>query len=54
MPMKGTRFVYWEDGDFFLGHLEDYPDYLTQGKSLEDLKEHLVDLYRDLILKKLS
>jgi hypothetical protein len=32
----------------YLGYLEDYPDYMTQGESEEDLKEHLLDLYRDL------
>ncbi len=30
------------------GYLEEFPDYLTQGESLEDLQEHLRDLYRDL------
>ena len=28
--------------------MEEFPDYLTQGESMEDLKEHLRDLYRDL------
>ena len=46
--MKGPRFVYWQDGQFWLGHLEEFPDYLTQGESLEDLKAHLRDLYHDL------
>lgn len=46
--MKNLRFVYWRDGRDWLGYLEDFPDYQTQGKSLEDLKEHLRDLYRDL------
>ncbi len=32
----------------WLGHLDDYPDYLTQGTSIEDLKEHLLDLHQDL------
>ena len=32
----------------WLGYLEDYPDYMTQGESLEDLREHLRDLYADL------
>ena len=32
----------------WLGYLEDYPDYMTQGESLADLKAHLRDLYRDL------
>jgi hypothetical protein len=24
-----------------------YPDYMTQGTSLDDLKEHLLDLFKD-------
>jgi predicted RNase H-like HicB family nuclease len=48
--MKGPRYVYWQDGQFWLGYLEEYPDYMTQGESLEDLREHLRDLYADLSL----
>ena len=32
----------------WLGYLEEFPDYLTQGESLAELEEHLRDLYRDL------
>ena len=32
----------------WLGYLEDYPDYLTQGTSIEDLEDHLRDLFQDL------
>lgn len=32
----------------WLGYLEDYPDYSTQGESLKDLEDHLLDLYKDL------
>ena len=46
--MKTLRYVYWQDGDMWLGYLEDYPDYLTQGDSIEDLEEHLRDLHQDL------
>ena len=46
--MKGLRYVYWQDGQFWLGYLEEYPDYMTQGESLEDLQDHLRDLYADL------
>jgi hypothetical protein len=42
------RYVHWKDKDFYLGYLEDYPDYMTQGETEEDLKEHLMDLYQDL------
>ena len=43
-----VRFVHWQEGDAWIGYLQDYPDYWTQGESLEDLKEHLRDLYADL------
>ena len=46
--MNGVRYVYWQDEQFWLGYLEQYPDYVTQGESLEDLQEHLRDLYADL------
>jgi len=46
--MKSIRYVFWQDGDAWLGHLEEYPDYLTQGESLSDLEEHLRDLHKDL------
>lgn len=32
----------------WLGYFEDYPDYLTQGETVEELEENLRDLYRDL------
>ncbi|MGK7943614.1 MAG: type II toxin-antitoxin system HicB family antitoxin [Microcystaceae cyanobacterium] len=31
-----------------LGYLEDYPDYWTEGESLDELKENLQDIYKDL------
>jgi hypothetical protein len=46
--MPTVKFVYWEDNGDWLGYLQDYPDYLTQGESLDDLKEHLQDLYKDI------
>lgn len=46
--MKTLSFTYWQDGECWLGHLEEFPDYITQGVSLEDLKAHLLDLYHDL------
>jgi hypothetical protein len=46
--MQTLKFVHWQDGDAFLGYLLDYPDYWTQGDTLDDLKHHLADLYRDL------
>ena len=46
--MQTVKYVHWQVGDAWLGYLEDYPDYWTQGESLEDLLEHLKDLFNDL------
>ncbi len=46
--MQTVKFVYWQEDDAWLGYLEEFPDYWTQGETLDDLKEHLRDLYHDL------
>jgi predicted RNase H-like HicB family nuclease len=46
--MNTIRYVHWKDHDMWLGYLEDYPDYVTQGESIQDLEAHLKDLYEDL------
>jgi predicted RNase H-like HicB family nuclease len=46
--MKTIRYVYWQDGDMWLGYLEDYPDYHSQGESLEELQENLKDIFQDV------
>ncbi len=44
-----TRYVYWQEDDTWLGYLDEFPDYWTQGIDLEDLREHLKDLYMELL-----
>lgn len=46
--MAAIRYIYWQEDDAWLGYLEEFPDYWTQGETLDDLKAHLLDLYRDL------
>ncbi len=46
--MQVAKIVYWEEDGAWIGYLQEYPDYWTQGESIEDLKEHLRDVYRDL------
>jgi predicted RNase H-like HicB family nuclease len=46
--MDIKKYVYWQDDDMWLGYLEEYPDYITQGISLEELKENLRDIYQGL------
>ena len=42
------KYVYWQDEDMWLGYLEDYPDYWTQGETEAELKENLLDIYQEL------
>ncbi len=46
--MKKAKYVYWHENGFWIGYLQDFPDYWTQGETLSELKEHLQDLYNDL------
>ncbi|UCF39328.1 MAG: type II toxin-antitoxin system HicB family antitoxin [Acidobacteriota bacterium] len=46
--MTTVRYVYWQDGEFWLGYFEEFPEYLTQALSLTELEENLRELYRDL------
>ena len=46
--MQAAGCVYWQDGDMWLGYLEEYPDYITQGKTLHELQLNLRDIYQEL------
>ncbi len=46
--MASAGFTYWQDQEMWLGFLDQYPDYVTQGTSLDDLKAHLLDLFKEL------
>lgn len=48
VDMKKTQYTWWRDGKYYLGFLNDYPDYLTQGTSKRELTENLIDLLKDL------
>jgi Mn-containing catalase len=46
--MKTVEYTFWKDGEFFLGYLNEYPDYQTQAYSKEELQENLKDLLLDI------
>jgi predicted RNase H-like HicB family nuclease len=41
-----VQYTYWQDGKFFVGFLDDYPDDSTQGVSLAELEEALIEVYQ--------
>jgi predicted RNase H-like HicB family nuclease len=46
--MKTVKVVCWQDEGLWLGYLQDYPDYWTQGETPDELRANLRDLYADL------
>lgn len=48
LHMRMTPYVYYQEDDIWVGWLEAYPDYRTQGASLEELEENLRDIQQEL------
>jgi hypothetical protein len=46
--LETLKFVYYQENEFWVGWLEEYPDYRTQGISLDELKDNLRDIYQEL------
>jgi predicted RNase H-like HicB family nuclease len=48
LGMEKLKYIYWQDDGMWLGYLEDYPDYMTQGETMEELQDNLKDIYKEL------
>ena len=46
--METKKFIYYQETDMWVGWLEEYPDYRTQGTTLDELKENLADIYLEI------
>jgi len=40
---------YWEDEGWLVGKLKEIPGVFSQGKTLEELKENVIDAYRMML-----
>lgn len=52
--MKKMSFTYWRDGKFYIGFLNQYPDYQTQGTTKSELTENLKDLLTGIESREVS
>ena len=43
------NYVYRQYDDYYVGHLVEFPEYDTQGKTIEELELMLKSLYADLM-----
>ncbi len=46
--MEKMNYIYWQDEGMWLGYLEEYPDYMTQGESIEELEDNLKDIFQEI------
>ena len=50
IKMENIKFIYYQENGLWVGWLEKYPDYRTQGVTPDELKQNLKDIYDDLYL----
>ena len=43
--------VYWKGEKFWVGKLLEYPDIITQGKTLKELEENMKEAYMLMIME---
>ena len=46
--MNAIKYIYWQDENMWLGYLEEFPDYWTQGETMAELEENLRDVHQEL------
>ena len=39
---------YKKKNDWFIGHIQEYPDYESQGRTLDELKKNLIEIHNDI------
>jgi hypothetical protein len=40
-----VSYTFWKDNDFYIGYIDAYPQYPTQGEDLADLEKGLTEIY---------
>ena len=48
VTIKTLKYVCWQEDHMWLGYLEEFPDYITQGETQEKLQENLKGIYAEL------
>lgn len=43
---------YWKDGDFYVGELIEVPGVMSQGETLPELKENILDAYQLMLAER--
>ena len=44
------KIVYWKSEKFWLGKILEHPEIMSQGETLEELEENLIDAYKLMLM----
>ena len=42
--------IYWKSDKFWLGRLREFPEIMTQGRTLKELEENMRDAYQMMVM----
>lgn len=48
MKRREIHITYWRDADGYVGRADEYPEYMTQGDTLEELEANIRSLVEDI------
>ena len=40
---------YKKEKEWFIGHIQEYPYYESQGKTMDELRENLIEIYNGIV-----
>jgi len=49
LMQRRLTLIYWKSDQFWLGKLQEYPEIMTQGETLEELEENVRDTYHLMV-----
>ena len=44
------KIFYKKKKDWFIVRIQEYPDYESQGRTLDELRENLIEIYNDILI----
>jgi len=47
--IRNFTLEYWRDDEWFIGRLREIPNVMSQGETLEELQENIIDAYKLVI-----
>lgn len=50
LPRQKLTMIYWKSDKFWLGRLRDFPEIMTQGRTLKELEENMRDAYQMMVM----